>query len=64
MTQESSTQPLTYWPLSGDKVTTVLLICKGILTLEEGVDITGLPKEHLINEAEAWAIAEELNQQQ
>lgn len=60
MTQDSSVQPLTYWPLSGDKIATVLLVCKGILTLQEGVDITGLPAEHLINEAQAWAIAEEM----
>ena len=46
-----------FWPLDPPQVAIVLLVCKGIITLEEGVSSTGLPAEHLINEAEAWAIA-------
>lgn len=46
-----------FWPLEPSQVAIVLLVCKGIITLEEGVSSTGLPAEHLINEAEAWAIA-------
>lgn len=45
------------WPLDPSQVAVVLLVCKGILTLDEGVNVTGLPAEHLINEAEAWAVA-------
>jgi len=29
------------------------------LTLDEGVSSTGLSAEHLINEAQAWAVAKE-----
>lgn len=46
-----------FWPLSQSEVAVVLLICKGVLSLEEGVNVTGLPAEHLINEAQAWAVA-------
>lgn len=46
-----------FWPLDPAQVSVVLLVCKGILTLDEGVNVTGLPADHLINEAQAWAIA-------
>jgi hypothetical protein len=46
-----------FWPLDPSQVAVVLLICKGVLTLDEGVNITHLPAEHLVNEAEAWAVA-------
>jgi hypothetical protein len=49
-----------FWPLESPQVAVVLLICKGVITLQEGINITGLPAEHLINEAEAWAVAGEL----
>lgn len=48
-----------FWPLDSVQVAVVLLICKGVLTLQEGVNITGLRDEHLINEAQAWAVASE-----
>lgn len=50
-----------FWPLEPPQVAIVLLVCKGIITLEEGVSSTGLPAEHLINEAEAWGVAQGLN---
>jgi len=46
-----------FWPLDPPQVAIVLLVCKGIISLDEGVSCTGLPAEHLINEAEAWAVA-------
>ena len=46
-----------YWSLAPDQVAVVLLVCKGFLTLDEGVNVTSLPAEHLIHEAEAWAVA-------
>lgn len=46
-----------YMPLDPPQVAIVLLVCKGIITLEEGVSSTGLSADHLINEAEAWAVA-------
>lgn len=46
-----------FWSLDPPQVAVVLMICKGLLTLEEGVNVTNLSADHLINEAEAWAIA-------
>lgn len=46
-----------FWSLDPSQAAVVLLICKGVLTLEEGVNVTGLPADHLINEARAWAVA-------
>ena len=46
-----------FWSLEPAQVAVVLLVCKGILTLDEGVNVTGLPADHLINEAQAWAVA-------
>lgn len=46
-----------FWPCDPAQVAVVLLVCKGIITLDEGVSSTGLSAEHLINEAEAWAVA-------
>lgn len=46
-----------FWPLSDEQAAVVLLVCKGVLTLDEGVNVTHLPAEHLINEAQAWAVA-------
>ena len=51
------TYEVPFWPLDPSQVAIVLLVCKGIITLDEGVSSTGLPAEHLINEAEAWAVA-------
>lgn len=47
-----------FWPLEPNEVAIVLLICKGLITLDEGHNILRyLSKDHLINEAQAWAIA-------
>ena len=46
-----------FWSLDPAQVAVVLLICKGFLTLDEGVNVTGLPADHLISEAQAWAVA-------
>jgi len=46
-----------FWSLGPGEVAIVLLVCKGVLTLEEGVSCTGLPADHLINEAQSWAVA-------
>lgn len=48
-----------FWSLDASQAAVVLLICKGVLTLQEGVNITKLCAEHLINEAQAWAVASE-----
>ena len=52
------TGEIPYWSLAPDQVAVVLLVCKGLLTLEEGVNVTNLPAEHLVHEAQAWAVAE------
>jgi hypothetical protein len=49
-----------FWPLEPEQVAIVLLICKGFLTLNEGVNVTGLPGDHLVHEAQSWAVAAEL----
>ena len=49
---------LPFWSLDPQQVAVVLLVCKGLLTLQEGINVTGLPADHLINEAQAWAVAE------
>lgn len=46
-----------FWSLDPAQVAVVLLACKGIITLDEAVNITRLPAEHLVNEAQAWAVA-------
>lgn len=49
---------LPFWPLEPNEVAIVLLICKGTITLDEGHNILPyLSKDHLINEAQAWAVA-------
>ena len=48
-----------FWSLDQSQVAVVLLICKGFLTLDEGVNVTGLPADHLIHEAQSWAVASE-----
>lgn len=51
---------LPFWPLEPNEVAVVLLICKGLITLDEGHNILRyLSKDHLINEAQAWAVASE-----
>ena len=47
-----------FWSLEPNEVAIVLLICKGVISLEEGHNILPyLSSDHLINEAEAWAVA-------
>lgn len=47
-----------FWELQPNEVAIVLLICKGLITLDEGHNILPyLSKDHLINEAQAWAVA-------
>jgi len=46
-----------YWELDAAGVAVTLLVVKGLLTLEEGANVLHLAQEHLISEAEAWAIA-------
>ena len=46
-----------FWSLDSSQVAVVLLVCKGLLTLDEAINVTGLPADHLINEAQAWAVA-------
>lgn len=47
-----------FWPCDPAQVAVVLLICKGLITLDEGHNILPyLSKDHLINEAQAWAVA-------
>lgn len=46
-----------FWSLDPSQTAVVLLVCKGLLTLDEAVNVTGLPADHLINEAQAWAVA-------
>lgn len=46
-----------FWSLDPSQVAVVLLVCKGLLTLDEAVNVTGLPVDHLINEAQSWAVA-------
>jgi hypothetical protein len=48
-----------FWPLDPNEVAIVLLVCKGVITLDEAHNILPyLSVEHLINEAQAWAVAE------
>jgi len=46
-----------YWELDAAGVAVTLLVVKGLLTLEEGANVLHLAQEHLICEAEAWALA-------
>jgi hypothetical protein len=46
-----------YWELDAAGVAVTLLVVKGLLTLEEGANVLHLAQEHLISEAEAWALA-------
>jgi hypothetical protein len=47
-----------FWSLEPNEVAVVLLVCKGVITLDEAHNILpNLSIEHLINEAQAWAIA-------
>jgi hypothetical protein len=46
-----------YWELDAAGVAVTLLVVKGLLTLEEGANTLHLSTDHLISEAEAWAIA-------
>lgn len=48
-----------YWELDAAGVAVTLLVVKGLLSLQEGVNTLHLPPEHLINEAQAWAVASE-----
>lgn len=46
-----------YWELDAAGVAVTLLVVKGLLSLEEGANVLHLAQEHLVSEAEAWAIA-------
>ena len=46
-----------FWELDATGVAVTLLVVKGLLTLEEGANILHLAPEHLVSEAEAWAVA-------
>jgi len=46
-----------FWELDAAGVAVTLLVVKGLITLEEGANTLHLSQEHLISEAEAWAIA-------
>ena len=46
-----------YWELDAAGVAVTLLVVKGLLSLEEGANVLHLAPEHLVSEAEAWAIA-------
>ena len=46
-----------YWELDATGVAVTLLVVKGVLSLEEGANVPHLAPEHLVSEAEAWAIA-------
>lgn len=48
-----------YWELDATGVAVTLLVVKGLLSLDEGANVLHLPAEHLINEAQAWAVASE-----
>lgn len=53
------TYEVPFWSLNPDQVAVVLLVCKGVLTLDEGVNVTRIPADHLIHEAQSWAVASE-----
>ena len=46
-----------FWALDEAGVAVTLLVVKGVLTLEEGANTLHLSPEHLVAEAEAWAVA-------
>ena len=48
-----------YWELDAAGVAVTLLVVKGLLSLQEGANTLHLSPEHLINEAQAWAVASE-----
>ena len=48
-----------YWELDAAGVAVTLLVVKGLLSLQEGANTLHLSPEHLINEAQAWALASE-----
>jgi len=48
-----------FWALDAAGVAVTLLVVKGLLSLQEGANTLHLSPEHLINEAQAWAVASE-----
>ena len=46
-----------FWELDAAGVAVTLLVVKGLLTLDEGANTLHLRPEHLVAEAEAWAVA-------
>lgn len=48
-----------YWELDAAGVAVTLLVVKSLLSLQEGANTLHLSPEHLINEAQAWAVASE-----
>jgi hypothetical protein len=50
-----------YYPLSNEEALVTLLVIKGVLTLQEAVNVIGRSEDQIIFEAEAWAAAQEIN---
>jgi hypothetical protein len=50
-----------YYSLSNEEALVTLLVIKGVLTLQEAVNVTGRSEDQIIFEAEAWAAAEQLD---
>jgi hypothetical protein len=50
-----------YLPLSGYQVVAALNAVLGIWTLVDAANVAGVESAHLIAEAEAWAVASEVN---
>lgn len=50
-----------YFPLSNEEALVTLLVIKGVLTLEEAVNLTQLSEDQIIFEAQAWAAARDLD---
>lgn len=50
-----------YPSLSGIQIVATLNAVLGIWSLEDAVNIARVPEEHLIAEAQAWAVAMEAN---
>jgi hypothetical protein len=48
-----------FWSLDQSGVAVTLMVVKGLLTLPEGAAALRLAEEHLVCEAQAWAVASE-----
>ena len=60
----SDEEPIFPPGLDATGVVTTLLVVQNVLSLTDGANALGMPESTLVQEAQAWAIARDLNKQQ